>query len=133
MGFFLERESFGDIDSTGEEAGLADYLAGVEMEVRQEALENDPVAGIYYRIFISDSAGRDRYGRPRKRRYPKVVELIGPGPGRCWELREDGSRGLDRLAEETLRGIVPADEALSEFIQRVRDLDKQRKIVRGER
>lgn len=126
---FLEREPFGDIDGdSGEEAGLADYLAGVRAEGMREALENDPVARLHYVRFKSESAGRGR-----KRKHPKIVELIGWGRKKCFELKEDGSRGLDRMAEEVLRGIVPPDRTLDELIQRARALDGYRRIARGER
>lgn len=132
---FLEGEPFSDFgeeeefeEEEFEEAGLADYLATVKMEVMQEALENDPVARLYYVRFISRSKGRGR-----EREYPKVVELIGWGRKECFKLKEDGSRGLDRMAEEVLRGIVSPDEALPELIRRVRDLYEYRKIAEGRR
>lgn len=130
---FPEGDPFSVINEDEEIEGFRDYLAEVEMGVMQETLKNDLVARqCDYVRFTSYSKGRDRYGGRRRRRYAVEVELVGRGK-RHIQLNEGGLRGLDRWAEEVLGESVPADEALAEFIRRLRELPRLRKIASGKK
>ena len=128
-----EIELSSDIDDADEEESLRAFYEEVEAEGMREALRGDPVARLCdYVRFTSYSKGRNRYGERRKRKCAVEVELVGRG-NRYVTLNEGGLGGLDRWAEEVLGESVPADEALTEFIRRLRALPELRRIASGKK
>lgn len=123
-----ELEGFEEDDDEGGIRGIREYLEEVEIEGKLEAMKGDPVARLYYVEFWSKSAGRGR-----ERKYRKRVRLVGWGKKKCIEVNEDGSRGLDRMAEEVLGDTVPAEDCLRVLLERLEIWHKVRRIARGQK
>jgi hypothetical protein len=104
-----------------------DYRKAVLDEIRKEARLDNPLRGYCRRIYFTRTTCQRR-GGPRKgtRRKYKTheVELLKFLPsGRCVQVKDFSTKGLDRLAEEVFSGmsipphVTPAQLFLDYFRQ----------------
>ena len=125
---FLERElDYPDGLSDAEIADYQEWCRDYEASAREEVREADPVlTSCDYVSFVSRTRGRS-LGRNRKpREVPRrrvegwtEVELLRY-QGR-WRRVTDVKGGLDKVATEVLGDTVPAEDAVSELLWRLRN------------
>jgi hypothetical protein len=95
-----------------------DYDEEVELqwlaEARAEAKENNPLFGYCQRVYFTRTSCRRRSGRDKgkkRKRTTHEVELLKFLPsGRCVQVCDLKTKGLDSLAEEVFAGkYIPPD------------------------